>query len=147
MSKGQAGGVRAQRSFAIALFGAGIATAAVGPTVMPTIWAWLLFVMLAWAAGTVWFRGVDWSSVWRKPMRPLASGEAFVDAVKLTFVPNVPLAESICLRLRANHIEAFYKRVPAFDALSTVTNDMDAAEVWVAASDLDRARAILGAES
>jgi hypothetical protein len=55
----------------------------------------------------------------------------------------VPVAEAICTRLLENGIEAFYKRIPTFDALSTATSDFDPAEVWVAEHELERARALL----
>ncbi|MFZ0341401.1 MAG: hypothetical protein WAL31_03605 [Gaiellaceae bacterium] len=45
----------------------------------------------------------------RRHVRPLRSGESYDEAVWLAQVPNVPLAELWCQRLRQNGIEAFYK--------------------------------------
>jgi hypothetical protein len=72
----------------------------------------------------------------------LKDGESYDTAVKLTWAPNVPTAETLCTHLRSNGIEAFYKRVPDLGIFST-TSDFVPAEVWVPSDELGRARALL----
>ena len=64
-------------------------------------------------------------------------------AVKLTSVPNVPIAEAICTRLRANGIEAFYKR----PQLAQFITDFGPAEIWVGEHQLEEARTLLGSQA
>jgi hypothetical protein len=64
------------------------------------------------------------------------------DPVPLTEAPNVVFAESLCGMLRSNGIEAFYKRTGIVSAYSA-TDDFGAAEIWVSAADVERARALL----
>jgi hypothetical protein len=126
-----------------------------GHLLLPRILVWLLVAMLIWAAVTTWLRTIDRAKGSLPPdhgtteqhrhdgPRSLKPGESFDKAVKLTWAPNVPTAEAMCTHLRANGIEAFYKRLPTFEALSAVTSDFDPAEVWVAEHDLRRARDVL----
>jgi hypothetical protein len=135
----------ASRWYALALFIAALAVAATGPMVLPRLLIWILAGVLIWGAGTILYRTVDWKRGDRPPAPPpLRPGESYDTAVKLTFAPNVPIAEAICSRLRANGIEAFYKRLPVAQAFGAGTNDLAPVEVWVAEHDLARARALLG---
>ena len=132
---------------------AAVMVGALGHLLLPRILVWLLAVMLVWAAGTIWFRTIDlrngpldrWTTkpLQRDAPRRLEPGESYDRAAKLTWAPNVPLAEAICSHLRANGIEAFYKRVPTFEAVSVGTSDFDPAEVWVAEHQLAPARRLL----
>jgi hypothetical protein len=141
------------RWVAAAMLVAAVMVGALGHSLLPQLLVWLLFAMLVWAAGTIWFRTIDLRNGsldrWRtKPLqrngsRRLKPGESYERAAKLTWAPNVPLAEAICSHLRANGIEAFYKRVPTFEAVSVGTSDFDPAEVWVAEHQLAPARALL----
>ena len=132
---------------------AAVMVGALGHLLLPRILVWLLAVMLVWAAGTIWFRTIDlrngsldrWAikPLRRDGARRLEPGESYDKAAKLTWAPNVPLAEAICSHLRANGIEAFYKRVPTFEAVSVGTSDFDPAEVWVGEHQLAPARKLL----
>lgn len=133
---------------AAAMLVAAVMVGVLGHLLLPRILVWLLFVMLVWAAGTIWFRTIDVDPWTTKPLqrdgpRPLEPGESYDRAAKLTWAPNVPQAEAICSHLRANGIEAFYKRVPTFEAVSVGTSDFDPAEVWVAEHQLAPARKLL----
>jgi len=142
------------RRVALALLAFAVVAGVVGHFTLPRLLVWLLVAVLVWAAATLWLRtgeGREWLAAVRqgdsrRAWRPLEPGESFDRAVKLTFAPNVPIAESICSRLRSNGIEAFVKRVPTFVAISATTNDFEPAEVWVAQHDFMRARALLGPE-
>jgi len=57
-----------------------------------------------------------------------------------------PIAESICVHLRANGIEAFSKGTSQLGALMRIASDFGPTEVWVASHDLERAQALLGRE-
>ncbi|MDQ1425315.1 MAG: putative prokaryotic signal transducing protein [Acidimicrobiaceae bacterium] len=66
------------------------------------------------------------------------------DPVKLTTVPNGPLAEVVCQRLRADGIEAFYRATSPWGG--GVNNSLDPAypaEIYVHERDLERARKYL----
>jgi hypothetical protein len=129
-----------------ALLVAAVVAGVLGHMVLPQMLVWLLIGILVWAAVTIFWRTIDHQFRTLPPNDnpgPLQPGESFDDAVKLTWVPNVPVAEAICTRLLDDGIEAFYKRIPTFDALSTVTSDFDPAEIWVAEHDLERARTLL----
>jgi Putative prokaryotic signal transducing protein len=79
----------------------------------------------------------------RPDFSPLKPGETYQDAVKLTLVPNVPLAELWCQRLRENGIEAFYKAGSPFGAEAVGIADLNPglpAEIWVGEHDAERAR-------
>jgi hypothetical protein len=132
------------------MLAAAVVAGVLGHTMLPRILVWLLIAVLVWAAVTIWCRTIDLRMRTLPPPddppRPLNAGETYDNAVKLSWVPNVPIAEAICRRLLAHGIEAFYKRIPTFDALSAVTSDFDPAEVWVAEHELDRARALLPPE-
>ena len=49
----------------------------------------------------------------RSGLEPLRPGESYDTAVKLATVPNSPLADLWCQRLKEQGIEAFYKSGPA----------------------------------
>jgi hypothetical protein len=79
----------------------------------------------------------------RRHVRPLRSGESYDEAVWLAQVPNVPLAELWCQRLRQNGIEAFYKATAPFGGGSAgiaPLNPSFPAELWVGEHDFARAR-------
>jgi hypothetical protein len=72
----------------------------------------------------------------------LKPGETYQDAVKLAFVPNVPLAEVWCQRLRQNGIAAFYTGASPYVAGGGGVADLNQglpAEVWVGKDDAARA--------
>ena len=137
------------RRYAAVLLAAAIATGVAGRSFLPGLLVAVLVGVLLWGAGTLWFRTVDWRPFGTSapPEHPsaLGPGEFYDRAVKLTSVPNVPLAEAMCTELRAHGIEALCKRTPIFDALSTVTNDLEPAEIWVGEHELEEARSILQA--
>jgi hypothetical protein len=129
------------------MLAAAVLVAVFGRLVLPPILFWILLAMLVWAAVTTWHRTVDRSKVKNHdpdpvpgPLRP---GETYDTAVRLTWVANVPEAEAICVRLQANGIEAFTKRVPAFVGISAGTSDFGAAEVWVGEHQLAAAQKLL----
>jgi len=79
-------------------------------------------------------------------VRKLKPGETLDEPVKLTWFPNVPLAESLCERLRHNGIEAYYKGAGPFQAGGGNAADLHPdwpAEVWVEARHFDDARRFL----
>jgi hypothetical protein len=79
----------------------------------------------------------------RPRVSPLKPGETYQDAVKLALVPNVPLAEVWCRRLRQNGIEAFYTGGSPFGAEGVGIADLNPAlpaEIWVGEDDAARAR-------
>jgi hypothetical protein len=132
--------------------------AASGHITLPRLLVWLLAVMLFWAAGTLWFRTIDWRraamptddrSIGARdggPASALRPGESYVPAVRLRLAPNVPLAEALCMRLREAGIEAFLKRVSTTVAIGGGTSDFGPAEIWVQADRVDDANALLGPE-
>jgi hypothetical protein len=73
---------------------------------------------------------------------PLEPGERYDDSVKLATVPNVPMADLWCQRLREQGIEAFYKSAPVFTTFygGAAANPGLPAEVWVGRHDAERAR-------
>jgi hypothetical protein len=79
----------------------------------------------------------------RRPVEPLQPGETYDTSVKLATVPNVPLADLWCQRLREEGIEAFYKGSPylagAYGGLSGMNPGLPA-EVWVGQHSVERAR-------
>ncbi|MFL5964896.1 MAG: DUF2007 domain-containing protein [Gaiellaceae bacterium] len=131
----------------------GIGVAAVGPAVLPQLLVWLLAAMLAWVGVTMWMRSdapgkrAVWlrSSDGPRRVEGLKPGERYETAVKLTQVPNVPLAEMICSRLRANGIEAFYKGISPYAAAGGLapTDPAFPAEIWVGAGHVEQARQLL----
>jgi hypothetical protein len=74
---------------------------------------------------------------------PLAPGEQYDTAVKLATVPNVPMADLWCQRLREEGIEAFQKGAPYLPAIYggvAGANPGLPTEVWVGEHDAERAR-------
>ena len=68
--------------------------------------------------------------------------------VRLTQVPNVPLAEMMCSRLRANGIEAYYRGLAPYGWGAIGTADLNPAlpaEVMVGEHQLDQARRLIDA--
>ena len=120
-----------------------------GHLLLPRLLVWILIAILVWAAVTIFWRTIDHQFRTLPPEHappPLGPGESYDTAVKLTYAPNVPLAEAICTRMRANGIEAFYKQTPALGTIWSKTGDFGAAEIWVGEHDLERARALLPAD-
>ena len=129
-----------------ALLVAAVAAGVFGHVLLPRLLVWILIAILVWAAVTVFWRTVNHQ--FRRlppedPPPPLRPGESYDTAVKLTYAPNVPLAEAICSRLHADGIEAFYKETPALGTIWSGTSDFRAVEIWVGEHDLERARALL----
>jgi Putative prokaryotic signal transducing protein len=78
------------------------------------------------------------------PAPPLQPGEQYDTAVKLTTLPNAPLAELWRQRLREHGIEAFLKggspyAVDGFGGIPNMSPNL-AAELWVGEHDAERAR-------
>jgi hypothetical protein len=74
---------------------------------------------------------------------PLQPGEQYDTAVRLATVPNVPMADLWCQRLREEGIEAFQKGAPYLPAVYggvAGANPGLPTEVWVGAHDAERAR-------
>lgn len=136
-----------------AALGLALAVAIAGGRVFPHGARWAVAAILLWAGVTVVARGRG-DGVKRRPAReasapirprvsPLQPGETYQDAVKLTLVPNVPLAELWCQRLRENGIEAFYKAGSPFGGEGVGIADLNPglpAEIWVGEADAERAR-------
>ncbi len=73
---------------------------------------------------------------------PLQSGESYDTSMKLTTVPNQPLADLWCQRLREQGIEAFYKPSPyvtGFYGNASMNGGLPA-EIWVGEHSAERAR-------
>ena len=150
-SKGTSGAASASVRVGYALVGLAVAVAAVGG-VFPHGAQFVIAVILVWAGMTLVGRAHGWklrrprpatSGATRPRVRPLKPGETYQDAVKLALVPNVPLAEVWCQRLRQNGIEAFYKGSSPFGAGGVGIADLNPAlpaEVWVGENDAARAR-------
>ena len=80
----------------------------------------------------------------REP-EPLRPGESYDTAVKLATVPNAPLADLWCQRLREEGIEAFYKGGASSPLIPGIyggaaANPGFSTEVWVGQHDVERAR-------
>ena len=111
------------RRFALALFVAAIVAGVTGPMVLPQGLIWVTVGVLLWAAGTIWYRTVDWSAR-RADSEP---------TVMLTLAADLPLAEEICSGLRGRGIDAFW-----------IGEEEDGtAQVWVSEKDLVQAKAWL----
>ena len=77
-------------------------------------------------------------------MPPLKPGETYDTTVKLVTLPNVPLAELWCQRLKEHGIEAFYKGgSPLAGIYGTALNQNQPAELWVGEHDAERAQELL----
>ena len=112
----------ANRRFAIALFAAAIVAGVTGPMVLPQGLIWVTVGVLFWAAGTIWYRTVDWSA-----RRARDAPRAL-----LATAADIPEAEALCSRLRENGIDAFW-----------IGEEEDgSAQVWVAQGDLLQAQAL-----
>jgi hypothetical protein len=136
-----------------AALGLALAVAVVGGRVFPHGAQWAVAAILLWAGVTVVGRGRG-GRMKRRPVReasasirprasPLKPGETYQDSVKLTLVPNVPLADLWCQRLRQNGIEAFYKGASPFGGQGVGIADLNPglpAEIWVGEDDAERAR-------
>src|SRR4051794_39582073 len=148
---GNAPDVRVRRWAGLTLVAVGIGGAAVGQAVLPQILVWLLAAMLVWAGAVTWLSSPGSSGKgarrprgggWRRPAE-LKPGERYESAVKLTQVANVPSAEMICSRLKANGIEAFYKGTSPYGGASlgqAATDPAFPAEIWVGAGQVEQAR-------
>src|SRR5439155_19697586 len=71
----------------------------------------------------------------RPRVEPLQPGESYDTSVKLAMVPNIPLADMWCQRLREEGIAAFYKPSPYASGFGiyggTPANPGLPVEVWV----------------
>ena len=134
-----------------AAIGLAIAVAILGEAAFPHGLQWVIAGVLLWAGLTLVMRARGWrmqrrskaSAASRPRVTPLKPGESYQDAVKLALVPNVPLAEMWCQRLRENGIEAFYKGGSPYLAGVGATADLNPllpAEIWVGEDDAGRAR-------
>jgi hypothetical protein len=135
-----------------AALGLALAVAVVGGRVFPHGAQWAVAAILLWAGWTIVARARGGrrrrpahraSAPIRPRVSPLKPGETYQDAVKLTLVPNVPLAELWCQRLRENGIEAFYKAGSPFGGDAVGIADLNPglpAEIWVGENDTERAR-------
>ena len=75
-------------------------------------------------------------------IRPLKPGEVYDDSVKLATVPNGPLADLWCQRLREQGIEAFYKPTQYLTSFYGFATTMAGypQEIWVGEHSAERAR-------
>jgi hypothetical protein len=133
-----------------ALVGLAIAVVAAGD-VFPHGVQWVIAALFLWAGVTLVARARGWRMKGRRlalsgpiapHVRPLRPGETYQDAVRLALVPNVPLAELWCQRLRQNGIEAFYKGTSPFGGDAVGIADLNPglpAEIWVGEDDAARA--------
>lgn len=133
------------------LVGLAIAVVAAGD-VFPHGVQWVIAALFLWAGVTLVARArgrrvkrsrLALSGPIAPRVRPLGPGEAYEDAVKLALVPNVPLADLWCQRLRQNGIEAFYKGTSPFGGDAVGIADLNPAlpaEIWVGEHDAARAR-------
>jgi hypothetical protein len=119
--------------------------------VTPAEWIILALVVLFGAALISRVRGPRPSTSGRgdrerepifPPVPPLEPGEEYDNSVKLATVPNQPLADLWCQRLREQGVEAFYKSAPYLTSFYTAAslNAGLPAEVWVGQHDVARAR-------
>lgn len=130
------------------LIGLAVAVAVAGGVGFPNGLQWVVAAVLLWAGLTLIARARGRRTK-RRPRHkvstrpPLRPGETYQQAVKLALVPNVPLAELWCQRLRQNGIEAFYKGAAPFVASGGGVADLNQglpAEIWVGEDDAARAR-------
>jgi hypothetical protein len=143
---------RKQRDLGYAAIGLALALAVVGGVAFPRA-QWVIVPVLFWAGVVLVVRGQGWSLRRRSPYRvsapsrphvsPLKPGEAYDHPVRLALVPNVPLADVWCQRLRQNGIEAYCTGASPFVAGTGATADLNPAlpvEIWVGEHDAGRAR-------
>jgi hypothetical protein len=146
------GGRRAGAALLVAAVVVGVA----GHYAFPRILDWLLFAVLAWGGVTLLLRDGPWIRRKTEPffrslddpsrVGKLRPGEEYDNPVKLTWFPNVPLAESLCQRLHASGIEAFYKGsgyLQAGGGNAAELHPDQPAEVWVEEHQLVAARRYL----
>ena len=80
----------------------------------------------------------------RPEFRPLQPGEVYDTTVKLATLPNTPLADLWCQRLRDEGIEAFCKSGPSSGLAGiyggSTANPGFPVEVWVGEHNVERAR-------
>jgi putative signal transducing protein len=144
--------VKTQLRIGYAAVGLAVAVAVAGGVGFPNGLQWVVAAVLLWVGLTLIGRGRGWSlrrrssrevsARSRRRASPLQPGETYQDAVKLALVPNVPLAELWCQRLRQNGIEAFYKGAAPFVASGGGVADLNQglpAEIWVGEDDAARA--------
>jgi hypothetical protein len=76
------------------------------------------------------------------PVPPLQPGEQYDTTVRLATVPNVPMADMWCQRLRDEGIEAFVKGSPMLPAIygGSAANPGMPTEIWVGQHDVKRAQ-------
>jgi hypothetical protein len=147
---------RGARRAGPALLVAAVVAGVAGHYVLPLILAWLIFAVFAWAGVAVLLRDGPWLQRKTEPffrsldhpsrVGKLRHGEEYDNPVKLTWFPNVPFAESLCHRLHANGIEAFYKGAGYLQAGGGNAAEMhpdQPAEVWVEEHQLAEARKFL----
>ena len=78
------------------------------------------------------------------PLPPLKPGEKYDTTVKLATLPNVPLADLWCQRLREHGIEAFYKGgMPLAGTFGEALDAALPAELWVGEHDAERAAQLM----
>lgn len=147
---------RGLRRAGAALLFAAVVAGVLGHYTLPRIVDWLLFAVLAWGGVTLLLRDGPWlrrrdepffrSLDDRSRVGKLRPREEYDNPVKLTWFPNVPLAESLCERLHANGIEAFYKGSGYLQAGGGDAAELhpdQPAEVWVEEHQLDEAQRFL----
>ena len=97
----------------------------------------IIFLVLVWAGCTLiaraWRSKFPRGEVGGQRVRPLEPGETYDRPVKLTVVPNVPIAKLWRQRLHAEGIEGFFNGALLRNPSVPVT-------LWVGEHDLDRAR-------
>ncbi len=144
------------RTAGAALVLASVVVGVVGHYTLPRILDWLLLALLAWGGVTLLLRDGPWLRRSTEPffrslddrsrVGKLRPGEEYDNPVKLTWFPNVPAAESLCQRLHADGIEAFYKGSGYLQAGGGDAAELhpdQPAEVWVEGHQLEEARRFL----
>ena len=147
---------RSTRRAGAALLLAAVVAGVAGHYALPRILDWLLFAVLAWGGVTLLLRDGPWLRRTTEPffrslddrsrVGKLRPGEVYDNPVKLTWFPNGPLAESLCQRLHASGIEAFYKGsgyLQAGGGNAAELHPEQPAEVWVEEHQLEEARKFL----
>jgi hypothetical protein len=147
---------RGPRRAGAALLVTAVVAGVAGHYALPRILDWLLFAVLTWGGVTLLLRDGPWLRRRTEPffrslddrsrLGKLGPREVYDNPVKLTWFPNVPLAESLCQRLHANGIEAFYKGsgyLQAGGGNAAELHPDQPAEVWVEKHQLEEARRLL----